>query len=126
MLHNLKGEAVKKQLRGSHHGQLVHRIRQANQLKMPLRKTENKGLRGAFQSGGEQPPMPENCSPPWKAVAEKEAVPASSFMWNWTPSHHAKRIADSLFSRQAIPIPARSITDLPPAGRRLFVPLLLF
>jgi len=62
MLHSLKGEAVKKQLWGSHHGQLVHRIRQANQLKMPLSKTENKGRRGAFQGGGELPPMPESCS----------------------------------------------------------------
>ena len=55
MLHSIKGNAAKRQLWSRHHGQLVHRIRQAYQLKMPMSKTENKGRRGAFQGGREQP-----------------------------------------------------------------------
>ena len=107
MLHRGNSEAVKKRQRSNHHSQLVHRIRHANQLKIPLSKTESKGRRGAFQGGEEQP---FNAGEPLPSIGEfcrKKKMSPSLLCGVGVCVHLVSRIADGLFTHQATTYPCK-------------------
>ena len=107
MLCSVESEAVKKRQRSRLHGQLVHRLRQANQLKIPLSKTESKGRRGAFQGGEEQP---FNAGEPLPSIGEfcrKKKMSPSLLCGVGVCVHLVSRIADGLFTHQATTYPCK-------------------
>ena len=101
ILHRGNSEAVKKRQRSSHHSQLVHRIRQANQLKMPLSKTENKGRRRTTFQCRRASPLHRRILP------KKKMSPSLPLCGVGVYVHLVSRIADGLFTHQATTYPCK-------------------
>ena len=101
ILHRGNSEAVKKRQRSNHHSQLVHRIRQANQLKMPLSKTENKGRRRTTFQCRRASPLHRRILP------KKKMSPSLPLCGVGVYVHLVSRIADGLFTHQATTYPCK-------------------